>query len=532
MITKNAQPEMQHTAKVVADSAHEKLAKPNKSKLEKLFNKGIEKEVNPLVKLHAKHGGSIDEAINIGNKASLAANVASLGEPLCEPLGATGTVATRANLFSTGAQGTIKGLVELKDLVYSAGRFSDLLVSLLPVPKELLFAIRVGPSLYNLSVATRQINKIATYDDYSDSLRANGKQLQDYIRYQIKNGLFSGYKIENADESKEYSVGGPLKSFLGSAAKAFELSSIPIPDKAKLVLKTIAYPLRLTGAMQIDFAEATSKEPQSKYSGASKVDFFLGAASDFLNKFMKYVKVIAGEHLGFDENSKIMKLLDYSETFFKNLTPTLESMGRVVSSTATEKGLTNPEYKVKGLKGILGEYFSSHLDSIFSLGKSDSKPGKSIVKGSRNLKIPGLAELKAKKAQELKAAKLAKAVTAKKVDLNIKSYLTNAYERESGKQLSRFDLVSRQHGIKAPVEERGDRISTHSTAPDLKEIDNYIEERSILVPIDVNSEYQNDFKTQESTTSLSENKYNNNEDIDKENVISSESTETIIKSID
>ena len=69
------------------------------------------------MKLHAKHGGSIDEAINIGNKASLAANVASLGEPLCEPLGATGTVATRANLFSTGAQGTIKGLVELKDLV-------------------------------------------------------------------------------------------------------------------------------------------------------------------------------------------------------------------------------------------------------------------------------------------------------------------------------------------------------------------------------------------------------------------------------
>ena len=370
-----------------------------RNKVVKFLDKVYDNLTEPLARFQDKNTKRIQSVTDSVNKGSLAANAVSLGESVSKPLGNLGTAATKINLVSTGSQGVLAGLVTLKDPIYALGKFLDAVVALIPAPKELLFSLRLGPSIYNFANSVRQILQIEKYKYASDAIRCGVQEINKYFRYQVKHGPVKAYLFSEADKSKEFSVGGPLKSFFGSAFNIFALNK-NLPEKLRKLMKVIGYPLRLVGATQIDLAEATSKEPQSKYSGAAKLDFMGGAVSDLLNKLIKPYKS-----------------LSFLETFFKNLTPTLESAGRVLSAYATEKGLAAPEHKVQGFKGIVNEYLTSHREAFFpnqepeqDLKVEQKQTSKVIPEVNTSIKQP---------------------VTTKSVKASLKSYLANSYETDS-----------------------------------------------------------------------------------------------------
>jgi hypothetical protein len=55
------------------------------------------------------------------------------------------------------------------------------------------------------------------------------------------------------------------------------------------------------------------------------------------------------------------------QLLFKNLTPTLESLGRVVSARGVEAGITNEKYKTVGFRGILSKWVESHMDALLGI---------------------------------------------------------------------------------------------------------------------------------------------------------------------
>ena len=327
----------------------------------------VDKSLNSLEKMsfliQEKHGGTIQQVVGAGNKSSLVANVGSLGELAVPVLGKAGTVATNTNLVMTGLQGFLAGLKN-KDITYAVFKLADALMFM--VPRELQFGMRLGPSGYNLALATRQQNNIKEYSSFSEGIKKNLEQVGDYIKGLGKFGLVDGYKPENADESKAFAVGGPLKGLIGSTGMI--LSYLPfMPQSVKNVLKSTGYVSRFAGAVSIDFSEAMSKHAQSQFSGAAKMDFLAGAASDLMNKVAERTKHTLVNNMKMSENSMPVKVATGVQLLFKNLTPTLESLGRVVSAKGVEVGITNEKYKTTGFRGILSKWMESHMDALIGL---------------------------------------------------------------------------------------------------------------------------------------------------------------------
>jgi hypothetical protein len=327
----------------------------------------VDKSLDSLEKMSSgiqeKHGAVIQQVVQAGNKGSLAANVASLGESAMPVLGKTGTAATNTNLVMTGLQGFLAGLKN-KDITYAVFKLADALMFM--VPRELQFGMRLGPSGYNLALATRQQNNIKEYGSFSEGIKKNLEQVGDYIKGLGKFGLINGYKPENADESKAFAVGGPLKGLIGSTGMI--LSYLPfMPQPVKNVLKSTGYASRFAGAVSIDFSEAMSKHAQSQFSGAAKMDFLAGAASDLMNKVAERTKHTLVNNMKMPENSMPVKVATGLQLLFKNLTPTLESLGRVVSARGVEVGITNEKYKTVGFRGILSKWVESHMDALLGL---------------------------------------------------------------------------------------------------------------------------------------------------------------------
>ena len=314
-------------------------------------------------RIQKKHGPAIQNIVQVGNKGSLAANAGSLGEFAMPVLGKTGTVATNTNLVATGFQGFLAGL-ENKDITYSVFKLADALMFM--VPRELQFGMRLGPSGYNLALATRQQNNIKEYGSFSEGIKKNLEQVGDYIKGLGKFGFIDGYKSENADESKAFAVGGPLKGLIGSTGMI--LSYLPfMPQLVKNVLRSTGYASRFAGAVAIDFSEAMSKHAQSQFSGAAKMDFLAGAASDLMNKVAERTKHTLVNNMKMSENSLPVKVATGLQLLFKNLTPTLESLGRVVSARGVEVGITDEKYKTVGFRGILSKWMESHVDALLGI---------------------------------------------------------------------------------------------------------------------------------------------------------------------
>jgi hypothetical protein len=327
----------------------------------------VDKSLDSLEKMSSgiqeKHGDVIKQVVQAGNKGSLAANVASLGESAMPVLGKTGTAATNTNLVMTGLQGFLAGLKN-KDITYAVFKLADALMFM--VPRELQFGMRLGPSGYNLALATRQQNNIKEYSSFSEGIKKNLEQVGDYIKGLGKFGFIDGYKPENADESKAFAVGGPLKGLIGSTGMI--LSYLPfMPQSVKNVLKSTGYVSRFAGAVSIDFSEAMSKHAQSQFSGAAKMDFLAGAASDLMNKVAERTKHTLVNNMKMSENSMPVKVATGVQLLFKNLTPTLESLGRVVSAKGVEVGITNEKYKTTGFRGILSKWMESHMDALLGI---------------------------------------------------------------------------------------------------------------------------------------------------------------------
>jgi len=324
----------------------------------------VDKSLDSLEKVSSviqeKHGNTIQQVVQAGNKGSLAANAGSLGEFAMPVLGKTGTVATNTNLVMTGLQGFLAGLKN-KDITYAVFKLADALMFM--VPRELQFGMRLGPSGYNLALATRQQNNIKEYSSFSEGIKKNLEQVGDYIKGLGKFGFIDGYKPEHADESKAFAVGGPLKGLIGSTGMI--LSYLPfMPQSVKNVLKSTGYVSRFAGAVSIDFSEAMSKHAQSQFSGAAKMDFLAGAASDLMNKVAERTKHTLVNNMKMSENSMPVKVATGVQLLFKNLTPTLESLGRVVSAKGVEVGITNEKYKTTGFRGILSKWVESHMDAL------------------------------------------------------------------------------------------------------------------------------------------------------------------------
>ena len=405
-------------AKVLNKVASEPLAERNTGEaLANAPSKGlwglVDGALNSLEKLSSsvqdKHSETIKNMVNFGNKGSLAANAASMGEAAIPVLGEAGNAATNTNLVVTGVQGFLAGL-KSKDAVYAFFKLADAVM--FTVPRELQFGMRLGPSGYNLALATRQQNNIKEYSSFSEGIKKNLEQVSDYIKGLAKFGFINGYKAENADESKAFAVGGPLKGLIGSTGMI--LSYIPlIPKPIANALKSAGYLSRFAGAVSIDFSEAMSKNAQSQFSGAAKMDFLAGAASDLSNKIAERTKNTLINNFKMDENALPVKIAEKAQLFFKNLTPTLESLGRVVSAKGVEVGITNEKYKTVGFKGILSKWVESHLDALINIPAKGTEALKANQKDADKL-----AELKAEKVSALKISAETKAKVASRTAEN------------------------------------------------------------------------------------------------------------------
>ena len=405
----------------------------------------VDKSLNYLEKMSSgiqeKHGAVIQQVVQAGNKGSLAANVASLGESAMPVLGKTGTAATNTNLVMTGLQGFLAGLKN-KDITYAVFKLADALMFM--VPRELQFGMRLGPSGYNLALATRQQNNIKEYGSFSEGIKKNLEQVGDYIKGLGKFGLIDGYRPENADESKAFAVGGPLKGLIGSTGMI--LSYLPfMPQSVKNILKSTGYVSRFAGAVSIDFSEAMSKHAQSQFSGAAKMDFLAGAASDLMNKVAERTKHTLVNNMKMSENSMPVKVATGLQLLFKNLTPTLESLGRVVSARGVEVGITNEKYKTTGFRGILSRWMESHMDALIGLRAKGSDVAANAI-------APAKLSVEAKLNKPAGAADKAVAASNSKVSSSRDNY-------SSGREVySAYSTTSSSSGASAAVETRNNAL--------------------------------------------------------------------------
>jgi hypothetical protein len=327
----------------------------------------VDKCLDPLERMSSAIQGRnenlIHKVVNTGNQGSLAANVASLAEPTLPVAGKIGTAATNVNLVMTGVQGFLAGLRE-RDLFYGLFKLADALMFM--VPRELQLGMRIGPSGYNLALATRQEKNIKQYSSFSQGIKQNLQQIREYIQSLGKYGLINGYKPENAHESKAYTVGGPIKSFIGSTGMI--LSYLPfMPHSIKNVLRSTGYLSRLAGAVTLNFSEAMSKHAQSQFSGAAKIDFLAGDVLDFMNKAAKITKDTLVNNMKMPENSMPVRIAAVLQSLFKNSTQAAGSLGRVVSARGVEVGITKAEYKTSGFRGILSKWMESHMDALLGI---------------------------------------------------------------------------------------------------------------------------------------------------------------------
>jgi hypothetical protein len=325
---------------------------------------GVDKFLGPLERvssdIQAKYGKIIEKVVQGGNEGSLLANALSLGEPVVPVTGPIGDGATKFNLVTTGLQGFLAGVKE-KDITYAVFKLADALMFM--VPRELQFGMRLGPSGYNLALATRQQNNIKEYGTFSEGIKKNLEQVGDYIKGLGKFGLIDGYKPENADKSKVFAVGGPLQGLIGSTGMI--LSYLPfMPQAIKNVLKPAGYLSRFAGAIAIDFSEIMSKQAQSQFSGAAKIDFLAGDISDLLNKVVKITKHTLVKNMKMPENSMPVRIATVLQSLFKNFTQAAGSLGRVVSARGVELGLTEEKYKTVGFRGFLSKWMASHMDAL------------------------------------------------------------------------------------------------------------------------------------------------------------------------
>jgi hypothetical protein len=353
----------------------------------------VDKCLDPLERMSSaiqgKNENLIHKVVNTGNQGSLAANVASLAEPMFPVTGKIGTAATNVNLVMTGVQGFLAGLRE-RDLFYGLFKLADALMFM--VPRELQLGMRLGPSGYNLALATRQEKNIKQYSSFSQGIKQNLQQIREYIQSLGKYGLINGYKPENAHESKAYTVGGPIKSFIGSTGMI--LSYLPfMPHSIKNVLRSTGYLSRLAGAVTLNFSEAMSKHAQSQFSGAAKIDFLAGDVLDFMNKAAKITKDTLVNNMKMPENSMPVRIAAVLQSFFKNSTQAAGSLGRVVSARGVEVGITKAEYKTSGFRGILSKWMESHMDALLGI------PAKVTAVAANNI-VPAQLSVEAK----LKAA--------------------------------------------------------------------------------------------------------------------------------
>jgi hypothetical protein len=364
----------------------------------------VDKCLDPLERIsfaiQGKHENLIKNVVNTGNQGSLAANVVSLGEPMFPVTGKIGTAATNVNLVMTGVQGFLAGVKD-RDIGYGLFKLADALMFM--VPRELQLGMRIGPGGYNIALATRQENNIKAYSSFSEGIRMNLERVKDYFKNLGKFGLIDGYKRENADESKAYTVGGPLQSFIGSSGMI--LSYLPfMPPSIKNVLRSTGYLSRLAGAITLNFSEAMSKHAQSQFSGAAKVDFLIGDVSDLMNKVVKITKHTLVNNMKMSEESMPVKVATVLQSFFKNLTQTVGSLGRVVGSRGVEVGLTQEKYKTSGFRGILSKWMESHMDALLGI------PARGTAVAANNI-VPAQLSVEAK----LKAAEAPAKAAAGKV---------------------------------------------------------------------------------------------------------------------
>jgi hypothetical protein len=258
------------------------------------------------------------------------------------------------------------------------------------VPRELQLGMRIGPSGYNLALATRQENNIKAYSSFSEGIRMNLERVKDYFKNLGKFGLLDGYKRENADESKAFTVGGPLQSFVGSSGMI--LSYLPfIPDSIKNVLRSAGYLSRLAGAITINFSEAMSKHAQSQFSGAAKMDFLAGDILDLMNKAAKITKHTLVNNMKMPENSMPVRIATVLQSLFKNSTQAAGSLGRVVSARGVEAGLTEEKYKTVGFRGILSKWMESHMDALLGIRAKGTAVGANAIVPAQ-LKAGGAAD--------------------------------------------------------------------------------------------------------------------------------------------
>jgi hypothetical protein len=361
----------------------------------------VDKCLDPLERIsfaiQGKHENLIQNVVNTGNQGSLAANVVSLGESMLPVTGKIGTAATNVNLVMTGVQGFLAGLRE-RDLFYGLFKLADALMFM--VPRELQLGMRIGPSGYNLALATRQEKDIKQYSSFSQGIKQNLQQIKEYIQSLGKFGLINGYKPGNAHESKAYTVGGPIKSFIGSTGMI--LSYLPfMPHSIKNVLRSTGYLSRLAGAVTLNFSEAMSKHAQSQFSGAAKIDFLAGDVLDFMNKAAKITKHTLVNNMKMPENSMPVRIAAVLQSFFKNSTQAAGSLGRVVSARGVEVGITQEQYKTSGFRGILSKWMESHMDALLGI------PAKGTAVAANNI-VPAQLSVEAK----LKAAGAADKVAA------------------------------------------------------------------------------------------------------------------------
>lgn len=333
------------------------------------MDKLLEKLGDKTVKFRAKHGHLFNQIISTGNKLSVGTNLtATAAEPNgIKQFGPASRLATAANLVLTGVKGTEVGLAETRDPIYAFGKASDALIGMLPmIPQEWQFALRIGPSLSNFATAIRQEAGVDRYENFSDAFKLAGKEIGKYLKNVRNIGYIKSFKPENSEKSRAYSVGAPLQAFAGSLLSM--ISFVPlIPKSVQKLLRSVGYLNRFAGAATIDLYEGMSQNAKSQFSGAAKLNFLGGAVSDIVNKLSQVGKWATEDKLKLSENSTPVQVLNWIETFTKNLTPALESLGRVNNETAIKKGINNPRYKVTGFKGIMSRYTSSVLESMLGI---------------------------------------------------------------------------------------------------------------------------------------------------------------------
>ena len=385
--------------------------------------------------IQGKHENLIQNVVKAGNQGSLAANVVSLVEPMLPFTGKIGTAATNVNLVMTGVKGFLAGLRE-KDLFYAVFKLADALM--FTVPRELQLGMRIGPSGYNLALATRQEKDIKQYSSFSQGIKQNLQQTREYIQSLGKFGLINGYKPKNAHESKAYTVGGPIKSFIGSSGMILSYLSF-MPHSIKNVLRSTGYLSRLAGAVTLNFSEAMSKHAQSQFSGAAKIDFLAGDVLDLMNKVAKITKYTLVNNMKMPENSIPVRIAAVLQSFFKNSTQTAGSLGRVVSARGVEVGITKEEYKTFGFRGILSKWMESHMDALLGIrAKGTAVAANNIVPAQFSV------EAKLKAADKAVAGKVA--VAASSSNSKVSSARDNYSSSSSREEYSAYSTTSSSRG--------------------------------------------------------------------------------------